>query len=112
MLVMVSNATGVEVGLLAGKYPGRIGHLFSPGGQRGPWREIPHAFDNSRFPQWETEQRAKKRGLVAPPGTSRCGCTCSDGESFAAFRRSGPRSRIALLIATVHCETGSDTHRS
>jgi hypothetical protein len=67
VLVMVSNATGIEVGLLAGKHPGRVGHLFSPGGQRGPWREIPHAFDNNRFPQWEAERAAKKVGMVAKP---------------------------------------------
>ncbi len=49
MLVMVSNATGIEVGLLAGKYPGGIGHLFSPKGQRGPWPEIPYALDNGAY---------------------------------------------------------------
>lgn len=49
-MVMVSNATGIEVGLLAGKHPGRIGHLFSPGGQRGPWVEIPYALDNGAWP--------------------------------------------------------------
>jgi len=46
---MVSNATGMEVGLLAGRYPGRIGHLFSPGGQRGPWMELPYALDNGAW---------------------------------------------------------------
>jgi hypothetical protein len=49
VIVMVSNATGIEVGLLAGKYPGRIGHLFSPGGQRGPWNELPYALDNGAW---------------------------------------------------------------
>jgi hypothetical protein len=49
VIVMVSNATGIEVGLLAGQYPGRIGHLFSPGGQRGPWRELPYALDNGAW---------------------------------------------------------------
>jgi hypothetical protein len=62
MLVMVSNATGIEVGLLAGKHPGRIGHLFSPGGQRGPWMEIPYALDNGAWPaflnheEWSEEE--------------------------------------------------------
>lgn len=46
---MVSNATGMEVGLLAGRHPGAIGHLFSPGGQRGPWAECPHALDNGKW---------------------------------------------------------------
>lgn len=49
MLIMVSNATGIEVGLLAGRHPGRIGHLFSPGGERGPWRELPYALDNGAW---------------------------------------------------------------
>jgi hypothetical protein len=49
-MVMVSNQTGVEVGLLAGKHPGLVGHLFSPTAQRGPWREIPYALDNGAWP--------------------------------------------------------------
>lgn len=49
MLVMVSNSTGIEVGLLAGRYPGRIGHLYSPKGERGPWIEIPYALDNGAW---------------------------------------------------------------
>lgn len=55
-MVMVSNATGIEVGLLAGKYPGRIGHLFSPGGQRGPWEEIPHGLDNGAWPAFLNDE--------------------------------------------------------
>lgn len=47
---MVSNQTGIEVGLLAGRYPGRIGHLFSPTAQRGPWPEVPYALDNGAWP--------------------------------------------------------------
>ncbi|HVY79851.1 MAG TPA: hypothetical protein VG994_02625 [Steroidobacteraceae bacterium] len=46
---MVSNATGIEVGLLAGRYPGRVGHLYSPKGERGPWIEIPYALDNGVY---------------------------------------------------------------
>ncbi len=68
MMIMVSNATGVEVGLLAGKYPGRIGHLFSPGGQRGPWLEIPHALDNGAWPAFKNGQpwsEAEWRALLA-----------------------------------------------
>ncbi len=49
VIVMVSNATGIEVGLLAGKYPGAIGHLFSPSGERGPWLEIPYGLDNGAW---------------------------------------------------------------
>lgn len=52
MMIMVSNQTGVEVGILTMKYPGWIGHLFSPGGQRGPWPEIPYALDNGAWPAY------------------------------------------------------------
>ena len=38
MLVMVANNTGVKVGYLAGKFEGKIGHLYSPGAQTGPYR--------------------------------------------------------------------------
>jgi len=53
---MVSNQTGIEVGLLAGRYPGRIGHLFSPTAQRGPWPEIPYALDNGAWPAFKNAQ--------------------------------------------------------
>lgn len=52
-MVMVSNQTGIEVGLLAGQYPGRIGHLLSPKGERGPWREVPYALDNGAWPAFK-----------------------------------------------------------
>ncbi len=50
MIVMISNATGFDAGLLAGTYPRKVGHLFSPGGQRGPWDEVPYALDNGAWP--------------------------------------------------------------
>lgn len=50
MIIMVSNQTGIEVGILAVKHPGRIGHMFSPGGERGPWLECPNALDNDAWP--------------------------------------------------------------
>lgn len=46
---MVANQTGIEVGLMAARYPGRLGHLYSPGAQRGPWRELPYALDNGAY---------------------------------------------------------------
>lgn len=51
---MPANNTGIEVGYLAGRYPGRIGHLFSPGAQRGPYSFIPYALDNERFSAWSS----------------------------------------------------------
>lgn len=49
MLVMVSNQSGVQVGRMAGRYPGRLGHLYSPSGERGPWDFLPYALDNGAY---------------------------------------------------------------
>lgn len=49
MMVMASNNGGLEVGVLAGTYPGLVGHLYSPGGQRGPYRGVPYALDNGAY---------------------------------------------------------------
>jgi hypothetical protein len=71
MLIMVSNQGGTDVGILAMQFPGRIGHLYSPDGQRGPWREIPYALDNGAWSaflndeEWsEAEWRALLRWAV------------------------------------------------
>jgi hypothetical protein len=52
-MVMVSNATGIEVGYLAARYPDFIGHLYSPGGERGPWPFVPYAIDNGAWPAFK-----------------------------------------------------------
>lgn len=49
-MVMVANQTGLEVGYLAGRYPGALGHLYSPGAQRGPYPFLPYALDNGAYP--------------------------------------------------------------
>lgn len=49
MLVMPANNTGLRVGILVGRHPGLIGHLYSPGGQTGPFAEVPYALDNGAF---------------------------------------------------------------
>lgn len=46
---MPANNRGVRIGWLAGRFPGRIGHLFSPGGERGPYDFIPYVLDNGVF---------------------------------------------------------------
>lgn len=56
VIVMVSNQSGMEVGYLAATYPGRIGHLYSPGGQRGPWPFVPYALDNGAYPAFTSGQ--------------------------------------------------------
>lgn len=51
MIVMPSNATGWFWHSLA-RETGKLGHLFSPGGQRGPWPWLPYALDNGAFACW------------------------------------------------------------
>lgn len=92
VLVMVSNATGMEVGLLAGANPGRIGHLFSPGGQRGPWLEMPYGLDTGDFPIWE---RSKRGEVVA-----------WDEDEWRHLLHWAAMSGIAPLWAVVHDAPG------
>lgn len=49
MIVMPSNNTGILIGHLAGKYEGKLGHLYSPGGQRGPFKFMPYALENGAY---------------------------------------------------------------
>jgi hypothetical protein len=55
-MVMASNHSGTEFGILAGRLVERglslLGHLYGPGGQRGPWPELPYALDNGAYPAW------------------------------------------------------------
>jgi hypothetical protein len=52
VIVMPSNNSSMHLGWLAGRYPGRIGWLLSPGGWRRPHRWMPYALDNGAFPAW------------------------------------------------------------
>jgi len=49
MTIMPANCTGAWVGYLAGRYEGQLGHLYSPGAQRGPFPFLPYALDNGAF---------------------------------------------------------------
>lgn len=49
MVVMPANCTGAWVGYLAGRYEGQLGHLYSPGAQRGPFPFLPYALDNGAY---------------------------------------------------------------
>jgi hypothetical protein len=51
MIVMPANASGWFWHSLA-RETGRIGHLYSPGAQRGPWPWLPYACDNGVFSMW------------------------------------------------------------
>lgn len=50
---MVANQRGTEVGYLAGRYPGSIGHLYSPGAECGPYPFLPYSTDNGCFVRWD-----------------------------------------------------------
>jgi len=49
MIVMVANNSGWDAGVLYGRYPDRVGHLYSPGAGRKPNFMPPYALDNGRF---------------------------------------------------------------
>ena len=51
MMVMPSNWAQLIVGYWAGRYPGSVGHLYSPGGLRKrPEQWLPFALDNGAWP--------------------------------------------------------------
>jgi len=52
MLVMPGNWSKATIHYWAGKYPDALGHLYSPGSQRGPYAHLPYALDNGRFSCW------------------------------------------------------------
>jgi len=52
MIVMPANSTGWFWHTLAHE-TGRIGHLYSPRAQRGPWPWFPYALDNGAFSCWD-----------------------------------------------------------
>lgn len=49
MMIMPSNQSNWWVHYWAGRRPGIMGHLYSPGGQRGPFPHLPYALDNGAF---------------------------------------------------------------
>lgn len=57
MIVMPANSTGWFWHSLA-RETGRIGHLYSPGAQRGPWPWFPYALDNGAFSCWDPKSNA------------------------------------------------------
>lgn len=48
MMVMPSNNCKAEVHYWQGLYGG-LGHLYAPGGERGPYAHLPYALDNGAF---------------------------------------------------------------
>ena len=54
MIVMPANCTGWIWHSLA-RETGRLGHLYSPAAQRGPWPWFPYALDNGAFSCWNPD---------------------------------------------------------
>jgi hypothetical protein len=53
---MVSNQSSGVFHWLAGRFPGRLGHLYSPGGQRGPFEWLPYALDNGAWSAFKNQR--------------------------------------------------------
>lgn len=62
MIVMPANATGWFWHCLA-RETGRLGHLFSPDAQRGPWPWFPYALDNGAFAAWDQDDNVWREDL-------------------------------------------------
>tara|TARA_R110001599_G_scaffold43112_1_gene129426 strand:+ start:1659 stop:2282 length:624 start_codon:yes stop_codon:yes gene_type:complete len=56
MIVMPANTQGFTTGYIAGKYDGRIAHLYSPDGWRRPKPYVKYALDNGRFSESWSER--------------------------------------------------------
>jgi hypothetical protein len=61
---MPANNNAMRVGYLAGTYPGRLGHLYSPGGLRGPYDFMPFGLDNGRFSCWSNGMEWDEQAYV------------------------------------------------
>jgi hypothetical protein len=132
MIVMPSNNKKMEVGYMAGKYPGRVGHLYAPGGYPatpyGDW--LPYALDNGMFGaflktqefgktqrEWWPEHdfdrmvaqmcsfSQKPRWIVVPD------CVCDPGETLRMWAEFAPKLRkygVPLAIAVQDGMTVAD----
>lgn len=63
MLIMPANNSKGLVHYWAGIY-GHLGHLYSPGGFRGPYPWLPYAIDNGAYPAWEKKQPWNEAAFV------------------------------------------------
>ena len=48
-MVMAANSGNWRWHYWAGKYEGACGHIYSPGGQRGPFPHLPYVLDNGAY---------------------------------------------------------------
>jgi hypothetical protein len=64
---MPGDNTGINVGWLAGRYPGQVGHLYSPRPRRnpsGPFEYLPFALDNGSFAGGESWDQSRWLALL------------------------------------------------
>lgn len=64
MIVMPANNRGIVAGWLAGRFPGRVGHLYSPGGLSRVYDFVPFALDNGRYPAWSSGKQWNEAAFV------------------------------------------------
>lgn len=69
MIVMPANSSGWFWHSLA-RETGRIGHLYSPGAQCGPWPWFPYSLDNGVFALWEPASNSFDENAWASVGVA------------------------------------------
>ena len=62
---MLANNTGIKVGQLVGRFPGALGHLYSPGAQVGPYEFMPYALDNGAYVAYKNGTTWDEAGWVS-----------------------------------------------
>lgn len=65
MTVLVANNSGGIVHFWAGKFPGQVGWIISPGGWREPRAWLPYSIDNGKYACWENESDWNEDGFFA-----------------------------------------------
>lgn len=118
MIVMPANSSGWFWHCLA-RETGKLGHLFSPGAQRGPWPWFPYALDNGAFSAWNPKdntfneakwseydwkclltwacsQKQKPRWAIVP---DRPGCSQQTIEKWSQYAGIVKENGVALALA-------------
>ena len=56
MIVQITNQCSGYAHHWATKYPGKLGHLYSPGGECGPYPWLPYCIDNGAYSAFLNDQ--------------------------------------------------------
>jgi len=114
VIVMPANSTGWRVSWLQGRFGG-LGHLFSPGAQRGPYPHMPYALDNGAFPaftngvewreeafvdllRWASQNPVSPRWVVVPDVVGEAERTLVEWARWARKISGDYGFRIALAV--------------